>query len=132
MIHPPKALGLFLCDQVIIERGTQKPSLIGCFAGRAVSEFPSGPQKFDVFAALTDGMGDVTIDLTVTHLETDQEIYTRRFPFRFPDPLKVVHLYFQVRACDFPAQGNYLFTLSVGEAEIATCRLRVYQLGDQP
>ncbi|HVS36892.1 MAG TPA: hypothetical protein VMS17_15135 [Gemmataceae bacterium] len=80
MVQPPRAIGLFLCDQVIIERGTQKASLIGCFAGRAVTAFPSEPQKFDVFAALTDGLGDVTIDLTATHLETDQEVYARRFP----------------------------------------------------
>jgi hypothetical protein len=130
MIQPPKVIGLFLCDQVIFDRDTQKPCLIGCFAGKAVDDFPSGPQKFDVFAALTDGLGDVTMDLAVTHLETDQEIYSRQFPFRFPDPLRVIHLYFRVRTCEFPARGSYLFTLAMGEVEIASCRLRVYQLGE--
>jgi hypothetical protein len=130
MIQPPKAIGLFLCDQVVIDRDTQKPCLIGCFAGKAVEDFPSGPQKFDVFAALTDGLGDVIIDLTVTHLDMDQEIYSRQLPFRFPSPLKVVHLYFRVRTCEFPAPGNYLVTLAVGETEVASCRLRVYQQGE--
>ena len=77
MIQPPKAIGLFLCDQVIFDRDTQKPCLIGCFAGLAVNEFPSGPQRFDVFSVLTDGLGDVTIDLTATHLDTEDEVYMR-------------------------------------------------------
>jgi hypothetical protein len=127
MVQPPKSLGLFLCDQVIFERGTQKPSLICCFAGMAVRGFPSGPQRFDVFAALTDGLGDVTIDLTATHLETDQEIYARRLSLRFPDPLQVVHFRYRVFDCDFPAPGAYLFALFAGEVEIAACRVYVYE-----
>jgi hypothetical protein len=126
MIQPPKALGLFLCDQVIFDRDTQKPSLIGCFAGMAVSEFPSGPQRFDTFAALTDGHGPVTIDLTVTHLDTEEQIYTRSVGVAFPDPLRVIHLRYRVGDCSFPDSGSYMVTLSVADAEIAHCRLRVY------
>ncbi len=126
MIQPPKALGLFLCDQVIIDRDTQKPSLIGCFAGMAVNHFPSGPQHFDVFAALTDGLGAVTIDLTVTNLDTDDEVYVRRLPLRFPDPLQVVHFRYRVLDCEFAVPGVYLVALSVADVEIAACRVRVY------
>ena len=118
MIQPPKALGLFLCDHVIIDRDTLKPCLIGCFAGLAVSEFPSGPQRFDVFSMLTDGLGDVTIDLTATHLDTEEEVYMRRVPLRFPDPLQVVYFRYRVLDCDFPTPGVYLIALSVGDVEI--------------
>ncbi len=129
MIQPPKALGLFVCDQVIFDRDTLKPCLIGCFAGLAVSEFPSGPQRFDVFSMLTDGLGDVTIDLTATHLDTDEEVNMRRVPLRFPDPLQVVYFRYRVLDCDFPAPGVYLLALSVGDVEITACRVRVYQRG---
>jgi len=129
MIQPPKALGLFLCDQVLFDRDTQKPCLIGCFAGMAVNEFPSGPQRFDVFAALTDGLGAVTMELKATHLETEDEVYVRRLTVRFADPLQVVHFRYRVFDCDFPVQGVYLFALSVAGVEIAACRVRVYQRG---
>lgn len=126
MIQPPKALGLFLCDQVFFDRDTQKPCLIGCFAGMAVSEFPSGPQRFDVFAALTDGLGAVTIDLTVTHLDTEEQVYTRRTVVAFSDPLRVLNLRCRVGDCSFPKSGSYMVTLSVADTEIAHCRLQVY------
>ena len=129
MIQPPKAIGLFLCDQVIFERETLKPSLIGCFGGMAVNEFPSVPQRFDVFAALTDGIGTVTIDLTGTHLGTEDEVYRRSLVIRFPDPLRVLHFRYRVFDCKFPIAGVYLFALSVAEVEIVACRVRVYQRG---
>jgi hypothetical protein len=129
MVQPPKSLGLFLCDQVIFERDTLKPSLIGCFGGVAVNEFPSAPQRFDVFAAITDGMGAVTIDLTATHLGTDDEVYRRSLAIRFPDPLRVVHFRYRVLDCEFPVAGVYLVALSVAEVEIVACRVRVYQRG---
>jgi hypothetical protein len=31
MIPPPIALGLTLCEQVIIEGGTRRATLVGCF-----------------------------------------------------------------------------------------------------
>ena len=126
MIHPPKALGLFLCDHVFFDRDTQKPCLIGCFAGMAVSDIPSGPQRFDVFAALTDGVGTVTIDLTVTHLDTEERVYARSLTITFPDPLRVLHLRYRVADCSFPDSGSYWVALSVADVEIASCRLRVY------
>ncbi|HBI42045.1 MAG TPA: hypothetical protein DDY78_04185 [Planctomycetales bacterium] len=126
MIQPPKALGLFLCDQVIFDRDTQKPCLIGCFAGMAVNDFPSAPQRFDVFAALTDGLGPVTMDLTVTHLDTEEQVYTRIVTVAFSDPLRVINLRCRVGECFFPYPGSYMVALSVADTEIAHCRLRVY------
>lgn len=126
-MQPPKALGLFLCDRVIVDRDTSKPCLIGCFTGMAVNDFPSGPQQFDVFAALTDGLGSVTMDLTVTHLDSEKEVYARRLPVRFPDPLRVVQIRYRILDCDFPVAGVYLVALSIADVEIAACRVRVYQ-----
>jgi hypothetical protein len=126
MLQPPKALGLFICDQVIFDRDTQKPSLIGRFAGMGVGEFPSGPQRLDVFAALTDGLGAVTIDLTVTHLDTEEQDYARGVVVEFPDPLRLIQLRCRVGDCSFPDPGSYMVTQSVADTEIAHCRLRVY------
>jgi hypothetical protein len=126
MIQPPKALGLFVCEQVLFDRDTQRPCLIGCMAGMAVTEFPSGPQRFHIFAALTDGLGTVTIDLGITHLDTEEQVYTRRGALPFPDPLRVVHLRCRIADCSFPYSGTYWIALSAGDVEIAGCRLRVY------
>ena len=126
MIQKPHAISLMLCDRVVFEQGSQKPFLLGIFTGMAVEGFPSGPQTLDVFAALTDGLGDGTIQLSVTELATDEEIYVQTAELRFPDPLRVVNLCLRVRSLWFAVPGEYLFTLSVDGEEIATRRVRVY------
>jgi hypothetical protein len=126
MAQTPRSIGLALCDQVIFERLTHKPSLIGCFTGVGVAEFPSEPQRFEVFIALTDGNGPVMLDLVGIHLATEQQIYAHSMELTFPDPLKVVNVRIQVRTCVFPEEGTYVFALSANGEEVATRRVRVY------
>ena len=132
MSQRPSAVSLMLCDQVIFEEGTQKPYLLGVFTGLAVEIFPTPPQKLDVFAALTDGSGDVTMTMSVVHLEVNQEIYEQQLRVHFPDPLRLVNLRFRVRQVIFDVPGTYLFALTVDDEEIAARRLRVYQIGETP
>jgi hypothetical protein len=132
MPQTPTAVSLMLCDQVVFEQGTQKPYLLGVFTGVAVDAFPTAPQRFDIFAALTDGLGEVTITLSVIHLETDEEIYSQQMTLQFPDPLRVVHFRLRVRQLVYEVAGTYLFALAVGDDEIAARRVRVYQIGEVP
>src|SRR5438552_2682291 len=119
-----------LCDQVVFEQGTQKPYLLGVFTGIAAENFPTIPRPFDVFAALTDGLGRVTMTLSVVHLDADQEIYSQSVTIRFPDPLRVVNVRIRVRRLSLEIAGTYLFTLTVDDEEIASRRVRVYQVGE--
>jgi hypothetical protein len=129
MPQRPSAISLMLCDQVVFEQETQKPYLLGVFTGVAADIFPTPPQRFDVFAALTDGLGDVIMNLNVVHLDTDQAIYTQQMTVSFPDPLRVVNLRFRVRQLIYGVAGAYLFALMVDDQEIAARRVRVYQAG---
>ncbi len=137
MPQRPSAISLMLCDQVAFEQGTQKPFLLGVFTGVAADGFPTLPQRFDVFAALTDGQGKVTMTLTVVHLESNQEVYSQGMIVKFPDPLRVVNLRFRVRQLQYTVPGTYLFSLTVVEkehgketnVEIAARRVRVYEAG---
>ena len=72
MSQRPRAVGLMLCDRVVYEQGTQKPYLLGVFTGVAVDNFPTAPQRIDIFAALNGGQGEVTMTWSVEHLDTDQ------------------------------------------------------------
>ena len=130
MLQWPNAVSLMLCDQVVFEQGTQKPYLLGVFTGVAVDSVPTVPQRFDIFAALTDGLGDVPITLSVVHLETNQEIYAQKLTVSFPDPLQVVNLRFRVRQLVYEAAGTYLFALTANDHELAARRVRVYESGE--
>ena len=92
----------------------------------AVDNFPSGPQSLDVFVALTDGLGNGTIELSVTELATEESIYVQTADLKFSDPLQMVNLCLRVRSLRFNAPGEYLFAISVDGEELTTRRVRVY------
>jgi Family of unknown function (DUF6941) len=128
VMHPrPLVLGLTLCDYVIVEERTRKMSLIGTFSGLAVSGFPAQPPPFSIFATLTDGYGNGRIEMLVTHMETNDQVYTHRAVLTFPDKVTEVIYHLRLRQCVFPAAGNYQFTLLLDGDWMAQRRLRVYE-----
>jgi len=123
----PSALGLTLCDQIIIDRETLKPSLIGVFTAFSSNHFPTSPRHIEVFAALTDGQGRVVLDLVVTNLNTEEQIAGRSMEQEFPDPLRTIHARFRLLALSFPEPGTYLFELRLEDEVICYRRLSVHQ-----
>jgi len=120
------ALGLTLCDYVIVEEKTKKVSLIGCFTGIAANHFPAAVQPFSVFAVLTDGLGDATIKLSVSRLDTQEEVLTRQMAYRFPDRLVEVRVHFRITQAVLPDPGWYQCTLFVDGQWVAHRRVNVY------
>jgi hypothetical protein len=114
-----------------VEEGTKKVSLIGSFASIRAPEFPLLRPQFCVFAALTDGQGEATAQLSVTHLETDREVYTLLRGLRFPDRFTEVRILFRLLEFRFPAPGSYLFTLLIDGEWAAHRRIRVYQAAQE-
>jgi hypothetical protein len=120
-----------LCDQVIVDHRTEKPSLIGVFSGLPVTGFPSDPERFSVFPAITDGHGAGLIEVVVKKLATDAVIFSRAFAVRFPNRLTVVHAHFRIRTIRFPAAGLYASELHIDGEPIAQYRFRVYESKDE-
>ncbi len=121
----PIAIDLMLCDQVIIDKDTSKPCLIGVFTGLGVRDFADS-QRLSVFAALTNGRGQQRIDLHVNRLDNDELIYQRSVGVLFPDPLTVANLNIRISHIVFPMAGWYEFILAVAGEPIARRRVRVY------
>ena len=65
MPQRPMAIGLFVCEKTIVEENTRNLSFINCLTRLHVNKTPSSPYRFDVWAALTDGQGEVSVDLLV-------------------------------------------------------------------
>jgi hypothetical protein len=128
MVPTPIAIGLTLCEKVIIEEGTRRLTFVNSFTKLRLEEFPSSPQPFAIFLALTGGVGDGTIEVKVNRLDTLEEVYSRRRSVSFPDRLTEVQVLFQVHDCVFPAPTRYQFTLFVDGAWVAQRRLRTVLL----
>jgi hypothetical protein len=127
MTPPPVALGLILCEQVIVDQQSQNPSTINIFTGLAVERFPSPAQRFSVFASLTGGRGSGELSLMVNRSDTGAMVYRQRFPIQFANPLVVVNVLIRLRRIRFPVAGQYEFVLSVDSDPVAHRTLRVYQ-----
>ena len=123
MAKLPVAIGLSLCEQVVIEDKTHNVTLVNCFTERTVEQFPTDPIPFVAFALLTDGHGEVTLDVAVERLDTMEDVYRKSVRRRFSDPLRAVSCIFRVRLCSFPGPGPYQVTLLAGGEFLAQRRI---------
>jgi hypothetical protein len=130
MTPKPIAIGLLLCDRVIVDKDTNSPSALGIFTGLAVENFPSESQRFSVLSVLTDAQGYGRSKLAVFRLNEhwlrQEEIYVAQNVIRFPDRFAVVNFNLRVRTIRFPVSGSYEFVLFVDGDEVAHRRVRVY------
>ena len=125
MSQIPTVIGLLLCEQLVIEERTHNVTLVNCFTKCKAATFPSERQRFAVFAALTDGFGDIELKLVVQHLATEEEIYHALRTLRFADRLQEVRFLFRVTNCSFPAAGPYDVILFADGSELARHRIYV-------
>ncbi len=126
MTPDPTALALILCEQVIVDHHSHNPSPISIFTGLAVDRFPSAPQRFSVFAALTDSQGEGLLELCCIRLDTGERFYSQRYAVDFPERATIVNVNIRLRTIRFPVAGPYEFLLLVDDHLIAQRRLRVY------
>ena len=128
MVPSPFAVSLLLCEKVIIDLKSRNPSLINIFSGRAVREFPSLPERFSVFAALTDAVGRGTIELRVVDVSSEESIFDWEDAIQFTDRFAVLNLHIELEEVTFPNAGIFAVQLFVDGEHIAESRLRVYEL----
>jgi hypothetical protein len=125
MVPVPVAIGLTVCQQIVVEQGTGNVSLINALTALRVRTFPSAPRLFCIFAVLTAGHGDGKLEIAVSRADTDEVIFSGQRRAHFPNRLAELHVLFRRHECSFPAAGEYYATLAVDGEWIAQRRFRV-------
>jgi hypothetical protein len=125
MAQIPAAIGLFVCEQVIVEELTKNVTPVNCFRRRAVRQFPSEPFEFVVIAFLNDGNGEVQLELAIRRLDEFEDIYRRSVLARFPSPLHEIRAQFRIRDCSFPVAGAYEVVLFASGESVAVRRIHI-------
>src|SRR5438477_8920178 len=103
MIKLPRVIGLYPCDAIDFNTQSGRVSLVGVFHSLHFDHFPAPPRKFTVYAALYDGLGEGTMDLIVTRLENEQDVYSYEKWYVFPGRGRICHIGIPVTRCGFPA-----------------------------
>ena len=121
----PIAEALILCDEIITEAGTNKKSLIGTFNSIVSSNFPMQHAKICVYAAMTNGQGEMKGELRCVRVDDQQEIFKAAGNVQFADPNQVVEMSFNFRNILFERPGLYTFELMAGEELLLEKRFHV-------
>jgi hypothetical protein len=127
VIQRPSAVGLFICETVIVEEHTHNVTPVNCYRRRVLPHFPTGPFPLVVFAVLTDGIGETRGEVRVRHLaaEPTEELFRIGFTARFPDPLHEVRCVVPVLGRSFPAPGASLVDLLIDKQVVAWRRFEL-------
>ncbi len=128
MKYPPSAIGLVLCEQVVIEERTHNVTPVNCFNFRAMDVFP-GQIAFCVLAWLADGRGEMMTELAVERLATQEEVFRENRNLKFAGPLHDSRFLARIRNCEIPTPGYYQVSLVIDHELIAHRKFRVFKMG---
>lgn len=119
MKHLPVAIGMLVCENVIVEENTKNVTPVNCFRRRGFAVFPSEPITVMVLAFLQDGLGEMPLEVVVQSLDNWDEI--RRFgsQIEFLDPLQEFRCLFRLRDFSVPRPGHYQVSLFADGETIA-------------
>lgn len=134
----PYCLAMVLADGIHRDAGTGKFTILGTFNSIfPAQEYPISA-RFCVYFAITDGAGDIKIDLRIknaAHDFTDDDELIFKLPEGLPplsllDPLMVCEGVLVV-TCSFPSPGLYHCELYADESRLMSRRLILnpYQRG---
>jgi hypothetical protein len=119
MVKPPKVAGLILCKRIGIDVAVGEMSLVGLIQVLSFGEWPAPADPFTVYAVLYGGSGEGTMELVITRLETEEDIYVHQRWSGFSGQGLSVHLEIPVRGCIFPRPGRYALTLRFDEQQLS-------------
>jgi len=126
----PIPLAMILCDHVIIDKRTEKKSLIGIFSNMVTSAFPFRAPHFSIYISLTDGHGKYDGRLICSNRE-GRDIFEARGEIRFPGGAKtVVEMVYDIGGLMFPEKGIYNFAFYCGNEIIISRECRVDLIKD--
>lgn len=125
-LPPPIPLGMIICDSVIRDRETGKPTLVGCFASMLVEKFPAVHPSLCVYVVVTDARGKVPFSLKLVDVEENKPpLFEGRFEAKVDDPKTVAEIVFNLEGLRFHGPGNYRFQLFAAGEFLMERRLEV-------
>lgn len=125
MFELPVAQGLVVCQRVDVDPVSGLPTLVNRITTIRVRRFPSRPVRLAVFAALTNGYGEIPSLLSITHLGSDALVMQHQSVLRFTDRLRAVPYTVAFSGVVFPAPGAYEVALFAADEPLARYRLEV-------
>ncbi len=110
----PQTVSPVLCETLITDEHSGNPTLVNCFMRRRVRHLPSEAVSFVVVAFLTEGQGDIDMEVVIQRADNFDEVYRRQQRARFDNPLEEYRLSWRIVDLSFPVAGLYQVWLVAG------------------
>lgn len=116
--QPPYILAMVVCDEVHLDPGTGKRTILGTFSTLYARDFPAVVQRLKVYVAVTDGRDLTSLELLVSDLDGEPiPGLEDRVELDFDDPRTVYEVELFLEGITFPVPGEVRFhLLSDGES----------------
>jgi Family of unknown function (DUF6941) len=102
----PRCLTLILCDVLIMDRVTNKPSIIGATINLDAPGFPATSGPLWVFTEFTNGHG--RFDFALRIMDPDERpVFQSGFQIMLGNPLDIANMAVQITMVKFPRAGTY-------------------------
>ncbi|MGF1451918.1 MAG: hypothetical protein ACFB21_07595 [Opitutales bacterium] len=116
--NKPQLLSFLTCDNVHVDPGTRKHTLLGLFSGLQAMQFPMKHPNMFVFISLTElGEGEHKQRLSLA-LPGQEPLVEREQAFKVNSPLQRVQLINQLQNVEFPHSGDYDFMLEIDDEPV--------------
>ena len=134
--EPTVVPGIFLSDLSIVEQGTQKRSLIGCFDQLAFPQFPAQLMRFFVTSWITNVGGTLrSLELTARIQQSGSAhvVFSSSSKIEFPEDTmferdNVIALSMPAVGVTFPVPGRYTVIVLLNGDEIGKREFNVLQV----
>jgi hypothetical protein len=125
----PVLLSVIICDLVIIDRITDKPSIIGAFETISAPKYPARHPQLALFCQLTNGHGKAKITMMLVDVqEEDKTLFEGAVEQKFRDVREVASLTFDIGGMVFPHPGEYRFQIYAGTEFLGERRIICRQI----
>ena len=133
--EPSVIPGILMSDLSIVEHGTQKRSVIGCFDNFAFAQFPISLGRFWVTSWIANLVGTVsTVELTcrIQEMASAHVLFSSSTNITFPDgtaldPTNTLALNIPIDGLTFPRSGIYTIVLLLSGEEVGKRDIQVRQ-----
>lgn len=125
MAQRPLALGLHVCEKVVVEAETRNLTFVNCFAQRDVKSIPSEPLSFLVCSTLVGGRGRMRLEVRIERLADFEAIFERTGVITFRDPRQEIRLRVPMEGVSFPTEGGYQILILVGNEMVASRKIEI-------
>jgi hypothetical protein len=115
-------VGLTLCERFEVK---PKPALVGLFHARRFKTFPTDPATFVVYTGLYGKSAEGTMELAVSRLEGEVDLFKYKKWLTFPQRFTTVNLMVPVR-CIFSAAGLYSVSLRFDDDLLSQRDLEIF------